>query len=202
MFSLAGERLRKGPLRGWKGAGQDNTPLQSAAGIPVLRCEGRPHVLGHPGRLPNGDSELLLSETRNGMTPCRKPHAVCTRGRDFLTASVSPTSHQQGQHNGRKDLRQKPRGVCTHGTNFLTSRGSGGIILSSIPQSVYTWGALFDKDAVQMRLHKGQRAAEEYPMSEITYRVYTRDGLSGMRSHRCMRGLPVSSGTHPPLLLP
>lgn len=71
-----------------EGAGQDDTPPQSTAGIPALRCEGKPHVLGHPGRLADSDSELLPSETRNGMTPCRKPHAVCTRRRDFLTASA------------------------------------------------------------------------------------------------------------------
>jgi len=137
-----------------EGAGQDDTPPQSTTGIPALRCEGKPHVLGHPGRLADSDSELLPSETRNGMTPCRKPHAVCTRRRDFLTASapdVSPT----GKRNGRKDPRQKPRGVCTHGTSYLASRGSGGTTLPKTPRRVYTWGALSDRSEVPMRLRQG-----------------------------------------------
>lgn len=96
-----------------EGAGQDDTPLRSATGIPALRCERGPHVLGHPGRLPDSDSGLLPSETRNGMTPCRKPHAVCTHRRDFLTASAPRRlTNRENATEGRTPVRNLV--VCVH----------------------------------------------------------------------------------------
>lgn len=113
MFSWKGERPQKGSWRKLGGAGQDDTPLRSATGIPALRCERGPHVLGHPGRLPDSDSGLLPSETRNGMTPCRKPHAVCTHRRDFLTASAPRRlTNRENATEGRTPVRNLV--VCVH----------------------------------------------------------------------------------------
>ncbi len=75
---------------------------------------------------------------------------------------------------------QKPRPMCTRGIGFPTSARPLGTVLPGTASRVYRGLALSDLDAVPAPLQQERRAGGMAPMSEIPWRVYTRDELSGV----------------------
>lgn len=113
-----------------------------------------------------------------GPMPETAPHAY-TRD-EFSGDAEAPAPRQLGKRRVAAGPCQQSRGVCTRGIGFPTSARPLGTVLPGTASRVYTRDALSDPDAVPAPLQQARRAGGMAPMSEIPWRVYTRDELSGV----------------------